>query len=78
MDQKLKDQRLKEDIAYAMAIRYVNKYRIKNGIEQPVALEFDRAVLSSLVEDIIKQCRGCEHCKELVEHYDGIRKYWND
>lgn len=76
MDPKFKEQQLKEKVTYALALRYVNKYRDKNDIHPQTAIQQDQVMLSSLVEELLIISKNCDGCKAIYEHYDGIRKYW--
>lgn len=76
MDPKFKEQELKDKITYVTALRYVHSYRNKNGIEPQTTQQNDQVIMTELMEELINRSRLCEPCKEIIAHYDGIRKYW--
>lgn len=74
MDPKLKQQNLKNKITYVLALKYVHSER---DLEPQNALQHDVVFLTNLVDELIDMSRSGEGCKEIIEHYDGIKKYWD-
>ena len=78
MDPKFKEQQLKNKITYALAIQYVNKYRINNGVNPQNAIQNDQVMLAALVDELMIKFKQCEQGKEITSHHQGIKACLDD
>jgi hypothetical protein len=78
MDPRLKETQLKDKITYALALRFVNAYRIKTGVNPNSAIQNDQVLLANLVDELMTKFNSCEKYQELTSHHKEIKQRLND